>query len=84
VQVLEEHDERLDLALAQQQRTDPIEGPSAPLLGLKVLPGRSSACTSSNERIAGTTGMSDWSSVRTLPLTFSRILRASSRGSIWK
>jgi hypothetical protein len=87
VEVLEHNQERLHLALAEQEALESVHGALATLrrvlrLPLRVL--RSSTGTSRIARKAGSAGSKARSSVSSLPMTFSRTLRLSSRSSTWK
>ena len=84
VEVLEDDEERLDLALPQEQPLERVEGPLPALRRVERLPPASSTGTSRSARKAGSVGSSARSSVRSLPVTFSRIAAGSSRSSIWK
>ena len=85
VEVLEDHEERLHLALAQQEALD------ARRASCWRRCGGSSACHCGvldghveERQQRGQRGSSARSSVRSLPVTFSRISRASSRSSTLK
>ena len=89
VEILEDQQQRLPLALAQQELPDRVEGRAAALRrvaggpgSLPELPG--STGTSSSASRAGSAGSSAGSSARTPPVTFSRMAAWSSRLSIWK
>jgi hypothetical protein len=85
VQVLEDHHQGLDLALVQQQALDRVKRLLAPLERIEGLPGRLvHRHVQERARKAATAGPSVGASVRTLPVTFSRIFRGSSRLSIAK
>ena len=73
VQVLEDQQQRLHLALAQQQPLDRVERLLAPLGRVERCQDASSTGTSSSARRAGTAGSSAGASVSSLPVTFSRI-----------
>ena len=82
VEVLEDDQERLDLALPQEE---PLTASSVRWRrcgGSSASHAASSTGTSSSARSAGSAGSSARSSVRSLPVTFSRIARGSSRSSI--
>jgi len=84
VQILDEDEEGLDLALAQEEPLDTIEDALATLRGIEPFPPGSSTGTSRRAKRAGSQGSSGRSRARSLPVTFSRIRRLSSRASIWK
>ena len=84
VQILEDHHQRLHLALAQEQALDDVERLLAPLKWIEGVPGRFLHRRVGGARRAGAAGASAGASVRTFPVTFSRILRGSSRLSIAK
>ena len=84
VQVLEDHHQRLDLALAQQQALDRVERLLAPLERIEGVPGRLVHRHVEERQEGGHDGPSAGASVRTFPVTFSRIFRGSSRLSISK
>ena len=84
VQVLEDHHQRLDLALAQQQALDRVERLLAPLERIEAVPGRLLDWHVEEREEGGHAGPSAGASVSTFPVTFSRIFRASSRPSISK
>ena len=79
VQVLEDQQERLDLALPQSSRLMPSSVRWRRCGGSSRCHWGSSTGTSRSQSSAGREGSSARSSDRSLPVTFSRILRASSR-----
>jgi hypothetical protein len=79
VQVLEDHEERLPLALSEQEVLDGVEGALAALGGIERPPVASSTGTSRRASKAGRIGSRIRSSVRSLPVTFSRMSRCVSR-----
>ncbi len=84
VEVLEDDQERLDLALPQEEPLQGVEVRCRRWGGSSASHRRSSTGTSSSARSAGSAGSRARSSVRSLPVTFSRMTRGSSRSSIWK
>ena len=85
VEILEDDEERLDLALAEQQALDAVERPLAARRGIESrATWGSSTGMSRSQSIAGRAGSSARSRESSLPVTFSRIFRPSSRVSSWK
>ena len=82
VQILEHQQQRLHLALAKQQALEGVEGPLAPLRRVERLPRGVVDRDVEQRQSGGRSGSSARSSVSSLPVTFSRIARASSRASI--
>ena len=84
VQVLEDHEHRLPLALPEQEVLDRVER-ALPALGrIERLPAGVIPGTSRRARKAGRIGSRVRSSVRSLPVTFSRISRWVSRSCTLK
>ena len=75
VQVLEDQQQRLHLALAQQQALDRVEGALAALRRVERLPSVVVDRHIEQRKKAGSVGSSASSSVSSLPVTFSRISR---------
>ena len=85
VQVLEDQQQRLHLALAQQQALDGVERPLAALGRVERVPGRVvHRHVEQREEARAASARAPRSSVSSLPVTFSRIARGSSRLSIPK
>ena len=85
VEILEDQQQRLDLALAEQQALDARRASAAGAAAGRARPtGASSTGTSRSARAPGGSARALGRGSASLPVTFSRIRRVSSRSSIWK
>src|SRR4030095_16721120 len=84
MQILEHDDKGLLFALFEEQGLDRIQRAPGRWAGSSFRQASSSTDKSKSERRAGSADLSDSPSARTLPVTFSRTLRASSRASMRK
>jgi hypothetical protein len=84
VEILEDDEERLHLALAQEQALEGVEGAATALARIRLLPVRVVHRHVEEERKTGMVLRRLSSRVRSLPVTFSRIRRASSWSSMPK
>jgi hypothetical protein len=84
VQVLDEQQERLDLALPQQQTLHGVQRPLPALRGIEPPPRLILDRDLQEREQRRQEGSRARSRDRTLPVTFSRMVRVSSRPSMWK
>ncbi len=84
VEILKDDEERLDLALPEQETLHGVQRSVVALRGLERLPPRILHRHVQEREEGRDSRLEGGSSVSTLPVSFSRTFRASSRGSIWQ